>query len=77
MLYEVITSRAQVLAAWLDGNSRVAARISESELFRLFVTELAMAGGDLADVIAGVQPPGGDAAPTGEGDALVLRNNFV
>jgi len=76
-LHILAESRAQVLAAWLEGNTRVAARISESELFRLFVTELAMAGGDLADVVAGSQPPAGDSVPAGEVDPLVLQLPYM
>lgn len=76
-LHILAESRAQVLAAWLEGNTRVAARISDSELFRLFVTELAMAGGDLADVIAGGQLPTGEPLPADEANPLVLQLPYM
>jgi len=70
-------SRAQVLAAWLEGNSRVGARISESELFRLFVTELAMASGDLSEVIASTQAPDWDWTQSSEVNPLVLQLPYM
>jgi PAS domain S-box-containing protein len=70
-------SRAQVLGAWLEGNSRVAARISESELFRLFVTEVAMTGGDLSEVIARARDPAGNSAQSGEVNPLVLQLPYM
>jgi PAS domain S-box-containing protein len=70
-------SRAQVLGAWLEGNSRVAARISESELFRLFVTEVAMTGGDLSEVIAGAQDPAGNSVQSSEVNPLVLQLPYM
>lgn len=70
-------SRAQVLGAWLEGNRRVAARISESELFRLFATELAMAGGELSDVIAGAQNREGDPRRSADIDPLVLQLPYM
>ena len=70
-------SRAQVLGAWLEGNSRVAARISESELFRLFVTEVAMAGGDLAAVIAEAERSSGQASRSGAVNPLVLQLPYM
>jgi PAS domain S-box-containing protein len=70
-------SRAQVLAAWLEGNSRVAARISESELFRLFVTEVAMTGGDLSEVIAKAQDPLGNSSQSGDVNPLVLQLPYM
>lgn len=76
-LHILAEGRAQVLAAWLEGNSRVAARISESELFRLFVTELAMAGGDLSDVIAGARTQGADPLQPGDVDPLVLQLPYM
>ncbi len=70
-------SRAQVLSAWLEGNIRVAARISESELFRLFATELALAGGDLSEVMAGAQDPEGSRLPSAEIDPLALQLPYM
>jgi PAS domain S-box-containing protein len=43
--------QAQVLGTWLEGNTLLAGRIVDSELFRLFVTELALAGGDLSEIV--------------------------
>ena len=40
-------SRAEVIATWLDGTHRLAGRIVDSELFRLFATEMELSGGDL------------------------------
>jgi len=70
-------SRAQVLGAWLEGNARVGARISESELFRLFVTELAMAGGNLSEMTAGTQAPDWDWTQSDEVDPLVLQLPYM
>ena len=70
-------SRAQVLGAWLEGNSRVAAQISESELFRLFVTEVAMTGGDLSELIARAQDPAGISVQSGEVNPLVLQLPYM
>ncbi len=69
--------RAQVLGAWLEGNAQLASRISESELFRLFATELAMAGGDLSELA--VRNPEDTAGATASGglDDLVLQLPYM
>ena len=41
------TGRAQVVESWLDGVSRPAGRIADSEMFRLFATEVDLSGGGL------------------------------
>ena len=45
--------RAEVIDIWLDGITRPASRVVESELFRLFATEMAQSGGDISDLAAG------------------------
>jgi PAS domain S-box-containing protein len=81
-------TRSELLAAWLDGRRQLAARISESELFRLFATELAMTGAGLSrrDPIggdpAGSDLSGGDlsgsgARQPGEIDPLVLQLPYM
>ena len=45
--------RAEVIDIWLDGVTRPAGRVVESELFRLFVTEMDLSGGDISDMAAG------------------------
>jgi hypothetical protein len=70
-------SRAQLLGAWLEANSRVAARISESELFRLFATEAAMTGGDLSAGIPEAQDPFGSSQRSGEVNPLVLQLPYM
>jgi len=57
-------TRSELLAAWLDGRRQLAARISESELFRLFATELAMSANDLSRN----DPTGGDLSGAGAAD---------
>ena len=41
------TGRAEVLKTWLAGQIAPTARVAGSELFRLFATEIELAGGDL------------------------------
>lgn len=54
-------SRAEIIATWLEGTSRLTERIVESELLRLFATEMDMAGGSLNGVIAPEAPSSDDA----------------
>lgn len=54
------SGRAEVLTTWLEGTARFADRVVESELFRLFATEMDLSGGDLTN-LATPQQPGGDA----------------
>jgi len=49
------SSRAEVIATWLEGTARLTDRIAGSELLRLFATEMDLAAGNLTEV----PPPGG------------------
>ena len=44
------TGRADVLKTWLAGQMAPTSRVAESELFRLFATEIEVGGGDLTGV---------------------------
>ncbi|MFQ5774562.1 MAG: HD-GYP domain-containing protein [Kiloniellaceae bacterium] len=62
--------RAEVVAAWLDGVTRPVDRVVDSEMFRLFATEVDLARGDVSDLAAGAaarpqnaDPPAGLGAP--------------
>ncbi len=70
-------SRAQLLGAWLEANSRVAARISESELFRLFATEVVMTGGDLSAAMTEAQDPFASPRQSGAVNPLVLQLPYM
>jgi PAS domain S-box-containing protein len=48
--------RAEVIGTWLDGMTRPADRVVDSELFRLFATEMDLAGGDISDLAGDGQP---------------------
>ena len=48
--------RAEVIDAWLDGMTRPAGRVVDSELFRLFATEMDLSGGDISDLATGGVP---------------------
>lgn len=50
------SGRAQTIATWLDGTLRVAARVTDSELFRLFATELSLSDEGLAPQDKGISP---------------------
>jgi PAS domain S-box-containing protein len=54
--------RVEVITTWLEGAARPADRVVDSELFRLFATEMDLAGGDISD-LASQEPPSGDSAP--------------
>ncbi|MEO3431117.1 HD domain-containing phosphohydrolase [Pelagibius sp. CAU 1746] len=58
---EVLSAgRAEVIETWLSGSVRPAGRVLDSELFRLFATEMDFSGGDISGPGAGA-PAGGDA----------------
>lgn len=69
--------RAEVLGAWLEGNAQLAARVGESELFRLFATELAMAGGDLSEIAPRNPEDTADPEASGGVDPLVLQLPYM
>ncbi len=45
--------RAEVIDTWLDGVTQPAGRVVESELFRLFATEMDLSGGDISNLATG------------------------
>ncbi len=45
--------RAEVIDTWLDGITQPAGRVVESELFRLFATEMDLSGGDISNLATG------------------------
>ena len=55
--------RAEVVETWLDGITRPAERVVDSELFRLFAIEMDFVGGDLSSLGEGSEavPEGADA----------------
>ena len=57
--------RAEVIGAWLEGQAHPIGRLVESEMVRLFATEMDLARADMADMAAGA----GNGKPTaGAGD---------
>ncbi len=42
-----VEARAEVISTWLDGTARLADRLVESELFRLFASDVDAAGGEI------------------------------
>ncbi len=70
--------RGDVIATWLDGMTRPADRVVESELFRLFATEMDLSGGDISDLATRDQPVTPDAAtPRGMGVPLTAQLPFM
>jgi PAS domain S-box-containing protein len=70
--------RADVIATWLDGMTRPADRVVESELFRLFATEMDLSGGDISDLASRNQPVTPDAVQTpGMGVPLAAQLPFM
>ncbi len=56
--------RAEVIDTWLDGVTRPAGRVVDSELFRLFATEMDLSGGDISNLATGGDGrAGGDEEP--------------
>ncbi len=68
--------RSQVLTTWLEGVMRPAERVVESELFRLFATEVDQAGGDLSALPPAEQAPEDDL-DQGLGVPLVEQLPFI
>ena len=68
--------RADVLATWLEGVIRPAGRVVDSELFRLFATEVDLAGGDLSALASGAAGTEGQDAET-QGASLVDQLPFI
>jgi len=70
--------RAEVTDIWLDGITRPAARVAESELFRLFATEMDLSGGNISDVAAGGTGGAEDPeSPVGLGVPLAAQLPFM
>ena len=73
--------RVEVLTTWLEGVARPADRVVDSEMFRLFATEMELAGGDISD-LASQDPLSGDDArggdlPKGLGVPLTAQLPFM
>ncbi|MEE8535583.1 MAG: HD domain-containing phosphohydrolase [Kiloniellales bacterium] len=68
--------QAQLLGTWLEGTTLVAGRITDSELFRLFATEMALAGGDLSEVAGGEASSGADLPMAGD-DPLLMQLPYM
>jgi PAS domain S-box-containing protein len=66
------TGQASVVATWLQGTRRLADPVVESELLRLFSTEMDLAGGNMAQMVA---PPSEDSP--GLGVPLVEQVPFI
>jgi len=70
--------RAEVIETWLDGMTRPADRVVESELFRLFATEMDLSGGDISDLATGGEGmPEGSEVPAGLGVPLAAQLPFM
>ncbi len=59
----LVNGRSDLVASWLDATARQTGRVVDSELFRLFATELDLAGGDLSQLVAPATPGAGSLAP--------------
>lgn len=69
--------RAEVFETWLDGVVRPIGRVVESEMFRLFATEVHMSGDDISDLVAGAPPPSQSKAPDGTNVPLSAQIPFM
>ena len=69
--------RAEVIGTWLDGTSGQTGRIVDSELFRLFSTEIDLAGGDISALIAQEQDGTTPALQSELGAPLVDQLPFM
>jgi len=70
--------RADVIATWLDGMTRPADRVVDSELFRLFATEMYLSGGDISDMATRERTDPPDAGtPSGMGVPLAAQLPFM
>lgn len=59
----LVTGRSELVASWLEATARQTDRVVDSELFRLFATELDLAGSDLSQLVAPATPGVGSLAP--------------
>ncbi len=70
--------RAEVIDAWLDGVTRPAGRVVESELFRLFATEMDLSGGTISGMATGGTDSNGEPEdPVGLGVPLAAQLPFM
>ena len=70
--------RSEVIDTWLNGMTRPADRVVESELFRLFATEMDLSGGDLSDLASGgTSITEGGEATAGLGVPLAAQLPFM
>src|SRR3546814_2631644 len=69
---DLAAGQAGVISTWLQGTRRLADPVVESELLRLFSTEMDLAGGDMSQMVA---PPGEDSP--GLGVPLVEQVPFI
>ena len=70
--------RAEVIDTWLDGVTQPAGRVVESELFRLFATEMDLSGGDISDLATGGTGGAGEPEiPAGLGVPLAAQLPFM
>ncbi|TQV81589.1 HD-GYP domain-containing protein [Denitrobaculum tricleocarpae] len=67
-----VSARAEVISTWLDGTARLADRLVESELFRLFATDVDEAGG-----VIDPSPQSEDTQSTGLGIALLEQLPYM
>lgn len=67
-----VDARAEVISTWLDGTARLADRLVESELFRLFASDVDAAGG-IIDPSSQTE----DAQETGLGIALLEQLPYM
>ena len=67
-----VEARAEVITTWLDGTARLADRLVESELFRLFASDVDAVGGAI-DATA----PGAEEQDTGLGIALLEQLPYM
>ncbi len=70
--------RAEVIDTWLDGVTRPTSRVVDSELFRLFATEMDMSGGDVSNMaVGGAGSAEEPEIPTGLGVPLAAQLPFM
>jgi PAS domain S-box-containing protein len=70
--------RAEVIDTWLNGMTRPADRVVDSELFRLFTTEMDLSGDDISDLATGGEGvPEGAEVPPGLGVPLAAQLPFM
>ena len=70
--------RAEVIDTWLSGMTRPASRIVDSDLFRLFATEMDLSGGSISDLAAGGEGTNEESGiPLGLGVPLTAQLPFM